>query len=145
MKISSDNNLNTWVIESGATDHMTFSKSDMINLRKPTQDGIINANGIEYPVQNTGDVHLSQSLSLRNTLLVPSLSTKLLSVGQLTEELNCVALMFPNYCIFQDILTKEIIGRGIKKGRLYHLEDLKIGKTNVALAQRNRFGPGIGG
>lgn len=69
---------------------------------------------------------------LNNTLLVPSLTTRLISVGQLIEELNCVVLMFPEFCIVQDILTKEIIGCGSKHGRLYHLEDLRIGRTNLA-------------
>jgi gag-polypeptide of LTR copia-type len=126
MKSLSNKSLNNWIIDSGATDHMTFSKNDLINMRKPTRDMILNANGVGYPVESTEDVHLSGTLNLKDTLLVPSLSTRLLSVGQLIDELNCVALMFPNHCIFQDILTKEIIGRGIKKGRLYHLEDLKI-------------------
>jgi hypothetical protein len=85
-------------------------------LIKHTQkNGILNANEIEYPVNGAGDVPISKTLTLTNTLLVPSLSTKLIFVGQLTEERNCVALMFPNHCVFQDILTKETIGRGTKQ------------------------------
>ena len=110
-------NLNDWVIDSGATDHMTFSRKDLSNIREPSRNGILNANGVSSQVESTGDVHVSNTLTLDNTLLVPSLSTKLLSVGQITEELNCVVLMFPHFCIFQDILTKEIIGRGIKRDR----------------------------
>jgi GAG-pre-integrase domain len=123
---------NSWIIDSGATDHMTFCKNDMNEYSEPEKIEILNANGISYPVTGMGDVHISPSLTLRNTLLVPSLSTRLISVGQLVEELNCVVIMYPNCCIFQDILTKEVIGRGIKKGRLYHLEDLRIGETNLA-------------
>jgi transposase InsO family protein len=122
----------TWVIDSGATDHMTFSSDDVTNYTKPRKTEILNANGIPYPVSAAGDVHLSPSLTLSNTLVVPSLSTKLISVGQLAEDLNCMVLMYPNCCVFQDISTKEIIGRGIKRGRLYHLEDLKCGRANLA-------------
>jgi hypothetical protein len=60
-----------------------------------------------------------------------------------------VVIMYPNCCIFQDILTKEVIWRGIKKGHLYHLEDLRIGETNLARgyskAKKMKFGRGIGG
>lgn len=80
---------------------------------------------MQTEVTGGGTVSLSSNMTLTNTLLVPSLSTKLLSVSQICEELNCVVLMYPNFCLFQDILTKEIIGRGGKKGRLYYLEDMK--------------------
>ncbi|XP_078158094.1 uncharacterized protein LOC144553769 [Carex rostrata] len=121
-----------WVIDSGATDHMTFSEKDLVNMVPPRRTQILNANGVSYPVKGAGDVPISPSMTLSNTLLVPSLSTKLLSVGQLAEDLNCVVLMYPKFCLFQDILTKEIIGRGSKQGRLYHLEDMTVGCANLA-------------
>jgi transposase InsO family protein len=122
---------NTWIIDSGATDHMTYEEGDVVNLGKPRKTKIINANGFAYPITGAGDVHISSSLKLSNTLIVPSLSTKLISVGQLAEELKCVVLMYPDCCLFQDILTGEIIGRGVKRERLYHLEDLKYGMANL--------------
>jgi len=108
---------------------MTYSEKDFMVRKKTKKDGIFNANGIAYPVNGAGDVQISKTLTLKNTLLVPSLSTKLISIGQLTEEQNCVALMFPNHCIFQDILTKEIIGRGTKRDGLYYLEEMKTGNS----------------
>ena len=73
---------------------------------------------------------LTPSLSLKNTLLVPSLTNKLLSVGQATDELNCCVLMYPTFCLFQDILTKKIIGRGTKRGGLYCMDDCSLRMTN---------------
>ena len=70
---------------------------------------------------------LSPTLQLYNTLFVPSLSHKLLSVSQVTSDLNCNVLMYHTFCLLQDILTKEIIGRGTKRGRLYYMEDLSVG------------------
>ena len=32
--------------------------------------------------------------------------------------------MYPTFCILQDILTKEIIGRGTKREGLYYMEDV---------------------
>ncbi|CAL2278311.1 unnamed protein product [Prunus armeniaca] len=77
-----------WIIDSGGTDHMTFDPHDFLNTTQPRQTCIANVNGVTYPVTGAGTVELSFSLSLSNTLLVPSLSNKLLSVSQLTEQLN---------------------------------------------------------
>jgi GAG-pre-integrase domain/Integrase core domain len=127
----STNNLD-WIIDSGATDHMTYSAKDLVKTSKPRRMEIVNANGESHPVTAAGDVLFSSSLILPNTLLVPSLSTRLLSVGQICEELNCAVLMYPQFCIFQDLLTKEVIGRGTKRGRLYHLDDMVTGKAHLS-------------
>ena len=109
---------------------MTHDEEDLIITSIPKRSCIANANGVTYPVTGAGTIAISPSLSLSNTLLVPSLSNKLLSVGQVTEELNCCVLMYPTFCIFQDILTKEIIGRGTKRGGLYYVDDMSVGKAN---------------
>ncbi|KAG6768521.1 hypothetical protein POTOM_027442 [Populus tomentosa] len=104
-----------WIVDSGATDHMTYNPDDLDEYITPRRNNISNANGVLYPVTGAGTVQLSPSISLTNTLLVPSLTTKLISVGQATEDLNCIVLMYPHFCLFQDILTKKIIGRGNKE------------------------------
>ncbi|PNX84560.1 beta-galactosidase, partial [Trifolium pratense] len=85
---SSHDRYSGWIVDSGATDHMTFCKKDLTTKDTPRRTSIINANGVTYPVIGAGTVSLSPSISLPNTLLVPSLSNKLISVGQATEDLN---------------------------------------------------------
>ena len=63
-----------------------------------------------YPVTGARTVPISPSLSLSHTLLVPSLSNKMMSVIQGNEKLNCVVLIYLAFCLLQDILNKEIIG-----------------------------------
>ncbi|KAK2991229.1 hypothetical protein RJ640_018312 [Escallonia rubra] len=127
---SDQENHHGWIIDSGATNHMTFDPQDFVKSTQPKRTCIVNANGVTYPVTGAGKVALSPSFTLPNTLLVPSLSSKLLSIGQATEELNCCALIYPNFCLFQDILTKEIIGRGTKKEGLYYMDDFSLGRAN---------------
>ncbi|KAL6322985.1 hypothetical protein AAG906_023602 [Vitis piasezkii] len=103
-----------WLLDSGATDHMTFTAMDFTTTSLPRRTNIANANGLQ----------------LHNTLLVPSLSHKLLSVSQVTSDLNCIVLMYPTFCLLQDILTKEIIGRGTKRGGLYYMEDLSVNRAH---------------
>ncbi|XP_057962224.1 uncharacterized protein LOC131153781 [Malania oleifera] len=102
-----DADCSAWLLDSRATDHMNFATLDFSQTSLPRHTSIANANGVISPVTGIGSVTLSPSLHLSNTLLVPSLSHKLLS----------------------DILTKEIIGRGTKREELYYVEDFKPSAT----------------
>ena len=51
-------------------------------------------------------------------------------MSQVTADLNCVVVMYSTFCLLQDILTKEIIGRGTKKGGLYYVDDFSSGRAN---------------
>ncbi|CAL8174043.1 unnamed protein product [Prunus armeniaca] len=97
-----------WIIDSGATDHMTFDPDDFLHTTQSRRTCIANANGVTYPVTGADTIELSSSLLLSNTLLVPSLSNKLLS----------------------DIQTKEILGHGTKRGGLYYVDDFSPGMAN---------------
>ena len=50
-------------------------------------------------VTQAGSVNISSSIHLKNCLLIPSLSHKLLSISQLTKELNCTVLFTLDGCI----------------------------------------------
>jgi GAG-pre-integrase domain/gag-polypeptide of LTR copia-type len=136
-KIEHDSKTQNWVIDSGATDHMTYENSEFREIRKPHKIGIINANGDMYPAIGTGDIRISPKFIINNVLLVPSLSTKLMSISQLTEDLNCVANLYPNHCTFQDIHSGEMIGRGTKRNGLYYLDELKTGKIFLTSGNEN--------
>jgi transposase InsO family protein len=117
---------------------MTFDKNDLMNFKRPRENGIVNANGICYPVSTAGDVQVHPNLTLHNTLVVPTLSSKLVSVGQLTKELNCMVNIFPDHCVFQDIQTKKVLGRGTRRGGLYYLDGLKTGETLLSIDSKER-------
>ena len=84
-----------------------------------------------YRVTGAGTVDISSSISLANTLLVLSLSNKLIYVGQVTEKLNCVVLIYLKKILFQDVLMKEIIGRGTKREGLYYMDGFIFSKVNT--------------
>lgn len=126
-----DVNNHTWLLDSGATDNMTFDAGDFSHTSPPQRTRIANANGVMSSVTGAGTVMLSPTLPLPNTLLVPSLSHKLLYVSQITSNLNCVVIFYPKFCLLQDILTKEIIGRGTEKGGLYYMDDFSMGRAHL--------------
>jgi hypothetical protein len=47
-----------------------------------------------------------------------------LSISKLTSTLNCVAIFFPDFCVFQDLSTRKLIGTGEVRDGLYHYKPL---------------------
>jgi hypothetical protein len=92
-----DDDSNAWVVDAGAYDHMTVDPADFSQKSQPRQMCIANANGVLSPVIEAGIVNLPPTLSLTHTMLVPSLSHKLLSVSQVTVALNCVVLIYSDF------------------------------------------------
>ncbi|KAM2654618.1 hypothetical protein EV2_026108 [Malus domestica] len=126
-----------WIIDSEATDHMTYDEFLFHHLTVPPKENVITANGEIAPVIGAGSIALTSSLSLHNTLHVPSLLNHLLSVGQVTEQLDCVVLMFPTFCLLQYIQTRTIIGRGTKRRGLYYVDDVVPGQVNQVSSDHN--------
>lgn len=113
---SSDGNRDAWLLDSIATDHVIFDDIDFTTRSTPRHTCVENANGVVSLFTGAGIVSQFPSQQLSHTLLIPLFSHKLLPVGQVTEELNCVVLICCHLYLLQDIHTKEIIGRAIKRG-----------------------------
>ena len=103
---------------------MTFDASILRDHCLYKCSSISNANGVSYPVTRARRVDLTSSLLLEHTLLIPALSNNLLSALQVTSQLNCSVLIYPNFCLLQDISSGEIIGRGTKRRGLYYVDDV---------------------
>ena len=71
----------SWIIDSGATDHMT-SKSQLFNTYtlNPSNKKIVVANGSLATVAGFGDIYITPTLILKNILHVPKLSANLVSI-----------------------------------------------------------------
>ncbi|KAL5741578.1 hypothetical protein ACOSP7_028310 [Xanthoceras sorbifolium] len=112
-----------WVIDSGATDHMTGNSGLFSTFQSHTSTSTVTlADGSPSCVRGSGTITPTPSLPLSSVLHLPNLSFNLVSVSQLTRNLNCCILFFPDHCLFQDLMTKQIIGRGHESGGLYILD-----------------------
>ncbi|KAM2532002.1 hypothetical protein PS1_000672 [Malus domestica] len=111
---------------------MTFDKRLFKYMTMTHQKCVATTNGTTAMVTGAGIVDFTPSLSLHHCLLVPSLPHHLLSIPQVTEQLDCVVLMYPFFCFIQDIQTKEIIWRGTKI--VYYVDDVVPGKVNAVQA-----------
>ncbi|KAL6319103.1 hypothetical protein AAG906_001576 [Vitis piasezkii] len=61
LHISTHNNDDDWILDSGATYHMTFYSNDFSNATQPRRSCVTNANGVTYPITGAGTVTLSPS------------------------------------------------------------------------------------
>lgn len=111
-----------WIIDSGATDHMTPYMSYLSSYSLlPNKHHITVANGSQTPIVESDNIRLSPSLRLNHLLHVPKLSNNLLSIHKLTKDLNCVVTFFHSHCVFQDLAIGKTIEIAEEQNGLYCL------------------------
>ncbi|KAI5313048.1 hypothetical protein L3X38_042222 [Prunus dulcis] len=108
---------NTWIIDTGASDHIKYDAKFFDELSINTRDPYItSANGLPSLITGEGTISLTPTLSLSRALLVPIIYCNLLSVGRLLDTLNAYANFYPTHCSFHDLKTHETIGHGKQIG-----------------------------
>jgi transposase InsO family protein len=128
----------SWVIDSGASDHMTGNSSLLSNISNPCSPfSVTVANGTKTPVQGISTVS-TPNLTFSNVLYLPEFPFNLLSVHKLTVALHCSIAFFPSYCVFQDLKTKRTIGGGFEKDGLYYFRPFH---TSIPSALRSSVSP----
>ena len=111
-----------WIIDSGATDHMTFDSRQVSPLRPSSQKIVSIANGNTTLVIGEGSLTLTDILNFDSVLVVSSLYYNLLLVSQITAALSCIVIFWLEFCVIKDIQTRQTIGCGIKREKLYYLD-----------------------
>ena len=126
----------TWIIDTGASDHMTRDSSKLKSVLPFSQSVISTTNGSTSLITGEGYVILSNTLTLDTVLVVPSLEYNLLYVSQITSTLAYTVTFWPSFCVFQDILTQKILGYGVRRGKLYYLELTENGGSKISQANQ---------
>lgn len=115
---------NQWYVNSAATHHIT---NDLNNLQlyQPYhgQDQVTVGNGSNLPILHSGKGILPTPkfpFHLRNVLHVPSISSNLLSVQQLTKDNHCTVTFDDRSFVVQDKITKQVLHKGLNHQGLYH-------------------------
>ena len=91
----------SWIINSGAINHMT-SKSQLFHTYTPNPSNkkIAVVNGSLVTITGFRDIYITLTLILKNVLHVPKLSANLVSIQKLTYDLKCYAIFSPSCCVF---------------------------------------------
>ena len=122
LNISTPVSNSAWIIDSDATDHMTFDSRQVSPLKSFSQNSVSISNDTSIPIIGEGSLSLTNTLNLYYVFVVPSLNYNLLSVSQITTALFCVVISWPEFCVFKDIRTRQTIGYGVRRGKLYYLD-----------------------
>lgn len=110
----------TWIIDSGASDHMTGDPSLFQSYYPCSENYKVHiANGSLSSVTGIGSIIISQDLILKSVLLVPNLTCNLLSISKLIKDRTCVTKFYPSHCQFQDLDSGKTIGNVEECAGLY--------------------------
>ena len=99
-----------WIFYCRATDNMTHDPHDFNSLPIPIKTHIETASGELVAVQGEGSIVFSKELKLENCFYVPALSSKLLSIRQVTKELNCGFSCFLLFAFYKTFLRRRSLG-----------------------------------
>lgn len=128
-------NVNSWILDSGASDHMTASFNLLTKPQRALNKPQINLpNGHTTSITHTSSVYLHNDLTLSNVLFIPSFKHNPLSVSKATQDSDCVVTFYDNFCLIQNLHTLKIKGVGKASCGLYHLINLPLSKIDPRLS-----------
>ena len=119
-------NSTPWIIDSGASDHMT-SLSHLFHSYNPCagHEKVRLADGSFSSIAGKGSIYLSPTVCLKSVLHVPKLACNLLSVSKLSKDSNCAVTFFDSYCVFQEQNSGKMIGNAKLQDGLYYFADVE--------------------
>ncbi|GAU50539.1 hypothetical protein TSUD_409840 [Trifolium subterraneum] len=115
------NHLDTWIIDSGATDHVCASLSLFTEYRKVNPIPVKLPNGSIVTTDIIGNIIITPTITLKHVLYMPHFSFNLISVSRVSKDLDCVFAFTDNLCFIQNSLQR-MIGSGRMLNGLYYLE-----------------------
>ena len=119
---------------------MTFESSLFITYSAcPRTRKVVTADGSLATVAGIGDVQINSSLTLKNVLHVPKLSSNLISIHKLTHDLCCQVTFNDTYCIFQGMESWKTIGHAEEHDKLYNLEMSCDNHEKTSLPQQKNY------
>ncbi|KAG7534176.1 Integrase catalytic core [Arabidopsis thaliana x Arabidopsis arenosa] len=123
MAVASPSQVNPWLLDSGATHHLTTDLSNLSfhQLYNGGEEVTI-ADGSGLPISHTGSTYLptlSKPLTLKDVLYVPNIAKNLISVYRLCNSNQVSVEFFPAHFQVKDLRTGARLLQGRTKNELY--------------------------
>ncbi|KAL4340022.1 hypothetical protein GQ457_08G034200 [Hibiscus cannabinus] len=111
---------NSWIIDSGASRHVCYSKELFESLAPIPAGTILMPNKTFVSVKFAGTIRLSADFLLKDVLYVPDFRFNLLAVSCLLQDSDLTILFSKSHCLIQDLC--QVIGKGEFYRGLYLLQ-----------------------
>lgn len=119
-----------WILDTGVTNHMTFNLEYLNSLAECDSPSFVQLpNGKTAIIAHVGTYSLTPTQTLSKVLHVPDFHFNLLSVSQLTKELNSCVLFYPHFCLIQDLYSGKMKRIGRVKGSPYSFHSPKFSSS----------------
>jgi len=123
ISIHKDQQGKVWILDTGATDHVThdlnqfstFYKIKLVTVRLPNNFTVI----VEY----AGTKYFNNDFIIYNVLYIPDFSFNLIYVQSLIKDLNYRLIFSNEHCQIQHNTSYKTIGRASMLKGLYHLDN----------------------
>ncbi|KAG7543542.1 Integrase catalytic core [Arabidopsis thaliana x Arabidopsis arenosa] len=102
----------SWILDTGASHHLTGNFEILTNVRNMDPVLVVLADGRERITCKEGTVVLGSNLILKSVFYVEEFQSDLVSVGQLMDENGCVVQMDYQFLVIQDRVSRTMIGAG---------------------------------
>lgn len=125
-RLSGKNDELLWVLDTGATHHMTGRLDCLFDLRDITPVPVTLAAGKNAMACIQGTAKLTSRLVLTNVYYIDGFNTNLISFGQLVTDNFAVGQVTDKLVVLQDRITRTLIGAGKREGEgLYHFKGIE--------------------
>lgn len=128
----------TWILDTGASRHMTENWQILQKRRMMIRPiSITLPDGEVLWAISEGQVRLCSNFILKNVLFILGFTYNLISIGRLTDELQCSVTMYPNSCVIQDLTLKMLTGAGEIWGGVYSLQCVTSPPATISLMAKD--------
>jgi len=107
--------LNSWIIDSGASDHICGNIQWFHSYNEITPMDIKLPIGQYAIAKHAGTIKFSSDFSITRVLYVPEFKFNLLFVSKISDSVNCIVIFNGSKCLIQEKNTQKLIGSGEKK------------------------------
>nr|KYP74079.1 Retrovirus-related Pol polyprotein from transposon TNT 1-94 [Cajanus cajan] len=111
-----------WILDSGATTHITCSIDNFICYRKLENQFVYLPTGSAIEVKVIGTVKLNNNFILHKVLFIPEFTVNLISVSSLTQFTGNKVFFYHSSFVIQDHQGSRVIGKGDILDSLYILK-----------------------
>ncbi|XP_014489819.1 uncharacterized protein LOC106752622 [Vigna radiata var. radiata] len=112
----------SWIIDTGATDHVTHDKRNFVTFYKIRPVSIKLPNNTTLTAEHAGTVQFSKDFIIFNVLYIPDFCFNLISVQSLIKDLDCNLTFSSKTCQIRENHTLKMIGCADSWEGVYYLQ-----------------------